>query len=110
MAKGGPKLQPPNCIQREPGDPTIAPGKTPWDYSGVIVFTGRGRLQASSTTIADLANYLSFATPLSRTVIDRTGITGVFHIQLTYTPDTPTVPSPDAAGPRPADIITAFGS
>ena len=36
VAKGGPKLQPPNCIQREPGDITVAAGKTPWDYCGLI--------------------------------------------------------------------------
>src|SRR6516164_4887814 len=37
-------------------------------------------------------------TPLSRTVIDKTGITGEFHIQLNYTPDTPTVPFPVRIG------------
>jgi hypothetical protein len=105
LAAAGGELQPPNCIQREPGDTTIAPGKTGWDYCGLIGFTGRGRLQASSTTMAELANFLSF--PLRRTVGDKTGITGEFRIQLTYTPDASTVPFANAAGPSPADASAA---
>jgi uncharacterized protein (TIGR03435 family) len=113
VAKGGPKLQTPNCVQREPGDFTIAPGK----YCGLMGGSmAAGRLQASSTTMANLANFLS--TMLSRTVVDKTGITGEFDFQLTFTPDTSAVPSPDVAGPRPAggaaaadlgpDIFTAM--
>lgn len=106
VAKGGPKLQPPNCIQRELGDTTIAPGKTLRDYCGFSWGSlAGGRLQSSSTTMANLAHQLSRL--LSRTVVDKTGITGEFRIQLTYTPDTPTVPSPDATGPRPADGAAA---
>jgi uncharacterized protein (TIGR03435 family) len=102
VAKGGSKLQQPNCVQREPGDFTIAPGK----YCGLIGGSmASGRLQASSTTMANLANFLS--SKLSRTVVDKTGITGEFDFQLTFTPDAPAVPSPDAAGPRPADGAAA---
>jgi uncharacterized protein (TIGR03435 family) len=97
VAKGGPKLQTPNCVQREAGDFTIAPGK----YCGLMGGAmAAGRLQASSTNMANLANFLS--SMLSRTVVDKTGIAGEFDFQLTFTPDTPAVPSPDAAGPRPA--------
>jgi uncharacterized protein (TIGR03435 family) len=96
VAKGGPKLQQPKCVQREPGDFTIAPGK----YCGLMGGAmASGWLQASGTTIANLANYLSRM--LSRTVVDKTGIAGEFDFQLTFTPDAST-PSPDAAGPRPA--------
>ena len=41
--------------------------------------------------------------PLGRTVVDKTGITGEFQIQLTYTPVAPSVPSPDGAPPGRAD-------
>jgi uncharacterized protein (TIGR03435 family) len=44
---------------------------------------------------------------LSRTVVDKTGITGEIDLQLTFTPDRPTVPSPDAAGLHPADGAAA---
>jgi uncharacterized protein (TIGR03435 family) len=57
VAKGGPRLQTPNCLQREPGDFTIAPGK----YCGLIDGSmAGGRLQASGTTMADLARSLFF--------------------------------------------------
>jgi len=105
VAKGGPKLQTPNCVQREPGDFTIAPGK----YCGLMGGSmASGRLQASSTTMSNLANYLSRM--LSRTVVDKTGITGEFDFQFTFTPDTPAVPSADAAGPRPAGGAAAADS
>lgn len=107
VAKGGPKLKPPNCIQREPGDTTISPGKTSWDYCGLIGFNGRGRLQSSSTTLVNLANYLS--NPLSRTVVDKTGITGEFQVQLTFAPDTPTGPTDGAtAADLGPDFFTAI--
>jgi len=102
VAKGGPKLRPPNCVQREPGDFAIAPGK----YCGLIGgFMAGGRLQASGTTIANLANFLS--SMLSRTVVDKTGITGEFDLQLTFTPDRSSVPSPNVPEPRPADGAAA---
>lgn len=81
VAKKGPKLKTSNCLQREPGDFTIAPGK----YCGLIGGSmASGRLQASGTTMANLANYLS--SMLSRTVVDKTGITGEFDLQLAFTP------------------------
>lgn len=96
VAKGGPKLQTPKCTQREPGDFTVAPGK----FCGMIGGSlASGRLQASSTTMANLAHFLS--SMLNRTVVDKTNITGEFDLELTY--------SPGAAvdDPRP-DIFTAM--
>jgi uncharacterized protein (TIGR03435 family) len=102
VAKGGPKLQQPNCVPREPGDFTIAPGK----YCGLMEGSlASGRLRASSAAMALLANFLSHM--LSRTVVDKTGIAGEFDFQVIFTPDAPAVPSPDAAGPRPADGAAA---
>jgi uncharacterized protein (TIGR03435 family) len=105
VAKGGPKLQPPKCVHREPGDFTIAPGR----YCGLMSGSmPSGRLQASGATMAFLASYLS--TLLTRTVVDKTGITDEFDFQLTFTPDPPAVPPPDAApvaDPAP-DFFTAM--
>jgi uncharacterized protein (TIGR03435 family) len=103
VAKGGPKLPPPSCLQRDPGDLfTIAPGKTMMDYCGFGGFPGRGRYQASSGSMAEFAGALGL--PLGRTVVDKTGITGRFRMELTFAPDTSTIPFPDAGGPgRPAD-------
>jgi uncharacterized protein (TIGR03435 family) len=102
VAKSSPTSPPPNCIQRDPGDlPTIAPGKTVMDYCGFGGF-GRGQYQASSGSMPELADAL--ALPLGRTVVDKTGITGRFRIQLAFAPDTSTSAFPDAGGPgRPAE-------
>ncbi len=101
VAKGGPKLQQPKCVQREAGDFTIAPGK----YCGLISGSmSSGRLQAAGATMTFLANYLS--NPLSRTVVDKTGITGEFDFQVTFTPDALTVPN--AAADPGADFFTAL--
>lgn len=85
VAKGGPKLQSASCIQRDPGDTTPpAPGKTFRDYCGFGGF-GRGAYEATSATMADFAYFLPIA--VGRTVVDKTGITGTFHIRMTFVPD-----------------------
>ena len=111
VAKGGPKLPPPSCIQREPGDLTVAPGKTMMDYCGFGGF-GRGRYQASNGSLAELADALGL--PLGRTVVDKTGITGRFRMEFTFNPDSSPIPFPDApANAAPTadlgpDIFTAI--
>jgi uncharacterized protein (TIGR03435 family) len=108
VAKGGPKLQPPNCIQREPGDLSgPAPGKTMMDYCGFGGFTGRGEFQASNGSTGDLAGALSPV--LGRSIIDKSGVAGRFRILLKFSIGT--LATPDDGGP-PADsgpdIFTAF--
>jgi uncharacterized protein (TIGR03435 family) len=95
VAKGGPKLQPPNCIQRDAGDRTIAPGKGMSDYCG-FGMTARGLVELTTATMGNLAG--TFSAELSREVVDKTGITGTFHIHLTFTPDDSTVRLPDIPG------------
>jgi uncharacterized protein (TIGR03435 family) len=107
VAKGGLKVHPSNCIQRVTGDTAIAPGKTGSDYCRAPA-NGAGRIQGSGVSMAFLSHIL--AGRLSRTVVDKTGITGEFDLQLTYTPDSPNVPSPlapAAADPGP-DIFIAM--
>jgi bla regulator protein BlaR1 len=104
VAKGGLKVHPSDCIQRVTGDTAIAPGKTGSDYCRSPA-NGGGRIQGSGVSMAFLSHIL--ANRLSRTVADKTGITGEFDLQLTFTPDTPTVPSPDAVRPGRADGAAA---
>ncbi len=99
VAKGGLKLQPlkeGSCIPFDPNNPTPPPGKTPMDYCGSGGFTGRGRYEASSASMADLAKAFSLLT--GRTVVDKTGITGVFPVQLTFVPDESMLQIPGPAG------------
>lgn len=94
VAKGGHKLQSPNCIQSEPGDQSI--GKTMMDYCGFAQL-GRSLYQASSGSMTELARALSLR--LGRDIVDRTAITGKFRIQLRFAPD----PSTALADALPAD-------
>jgi uncharacterized protein (TIGR03435 family) len=96
VAKDGPKLQSPNCIQSEPGDPAIAPGKTMMDYCGFGQL-GRNLYQASSGSMTELARVLSLR--LGRDIFDRTRITGKFRIQLRFAPE----PSTGLSDALPAD-------
>jgi uncharacterized protein (TIGR03435 family) len=82
VTKGGLKLQPlkdGSCFTFDPNNPTPPPGKTPVDYCGSGGFMGRGRYEASSASMADLA--MAFSLLTGRTVVDKTGITGVFPVQ-----------------------------
>ena len=72
--------------------------------------TNFGRMQTNATTMADLARNLApFA---GRSVVDKTGLTGSFDLELTWSPDGP--PPPGAVGDRPppaengASIFTAL--
>jgi bla regulator protein BlaR1 len=107
VAKRGPRLQAPNCIQRDPGDRTIAPGKTMRDYCGFGGWSN-GRYEATAGNMADLTGGLSDL--LERVVVDHTGIKGTFHIQLTYAPDDSTIRLPDLPGapPPPVDGPNVF--
>jgi uncharacterized protein (TIGR03435 family) len=108
VAKGGSKLQRPSCLQRDPGDRTIAPGKAMSDYCGFGGWS-KSRYEATTGSMADLAGGLSGL--LERIVVDKTGITGTFHIVLTFTPDDSTVRLPDIPGAPeqpPADSANIF--
>jgi uncharacterized protein (TIGR03435 family) len=91
VAKGGPRLYAPACTEIDPGNPGPAPGKTIMDYCGSSGFF-KGRFEASSANMGDLAKAL--ANLLDRTVVDKTGISGVFHIRLTFASDDTTVRAP----------------
>lgn len=113
--KLGPKLTETtetSCMAFDPKNPPAppAPGSPRPSYCGNIGTNGRS-LSAYGRQISDLAPLLSRL--LGRTVIDKTGLTGKYDIQLNWTPDDnqslavppgQTAPT-DAAS---ASIFTAF--
>jgi uncharacterized protein (TIGR03435 family) len=81
LAKGGSKLK-----EATPGD-TYANGiKGPDGVGrGGMMRVGRGQLTAQAVPMSNLANMLS--TQLHRTVLDKTGLTGKYDLELNWTPD-----------------------
>jgi uncharacterized protein (TIGR03435 family) len=59
-------------------------------------FTGNGMMSLDSATLPRLTDFLS--AELNRKVFDRTDLTGLFNVHLTWTPD------PLPAGPLPPDV------
>jgi len=110
VAKGGVKMQ--ASKPADPGDaPPPAPGQLPSPGRHMLMMHGRGHVESTGTDMPVLARVLS--SQLSRTVIDKTGLTGEFDYKLDWTPDDTAAamtkggnpalgdnaPSPDAAGP-----------
>jgi uncharacterized protein (TIGR03435 family) len=81
VAKAGSKLR-----EATPGD-TYANGiKGPDGVGrGGMMRVGRGQLTAQAVPMSNLANMLS--TQLHRTVLDKTGLTGKYDLELNWTPD-----------------------
>ncbi len=103
IAKGGPKLH-----EAKPGDTYAngmkAPDGTPITGSGMRM--GRGMLTGQQISVSSILNSLKAAT--GRDVIDKTGLTGKYDIDLHWTPDSLSASetaSTDASGP---DIFTAL--
>ena len=84
------------AIARGGAPPRATPGEPPACSVG---FSGRGQMAARSKPLPALLTFFSQVT--ARTVVDRTGLTGIFDVDLTWTPD---AAQPDADGPS---IFTA---
>jgi uncharacterized protein (TIGR03435 family) len=113
LAKGGSKLK-----EATPGD-TYANGIKGFDGVGHagMMRTGPGQLTAQGVPMTSLANMLS--QQLHRTVLDKTGLTGKYDLELTWTPEQGADPmfkgseaspqrgdaAPDSSGPS---IFTAL--
>jgi bla regulator protein blaR1 len=111
VAKGGPKLERPNCVANDPNQ-VIVPGKTPANVcGGGIVGMGSGLVHASSESMTEFAETLSHF--VDRTVVDKTGLSGKFRFRLSFVPDatSPELPffSIDPSdSPTPADGPSIF--
>jgi uncharacterized protein (TIGR03435 family) len=105
VAKSGSKLKSEPCLTREPNQP-IPPGTRQSAYCGYGGI-GDGTLRATGAPIEVLANFLSNI--LKRKVLDKTGLSGDFDVNLKWAPDLSTPgnnPSTTAdAGPS---IFTAI--
>jgi uncharacterized protein (TIGR03435 family) len=102
--KLGPKFRPTDTdcaalmrAARESGGPPPppAPGERP--RCGARMFAGN--LSAGAMSLAQVVNGLSRTRDLNRQVVDRTGLTGAYDIDLVWTPDAASLPP---AGDRPA--------
>jgi len=115
VAKSGPKLRPSekgNCIpyvkSSQPAIPA-APGQPQPLYCG-FRRTGSSMspiLDGKGVSIADLGNNVarSYNTALGRNIVDKTGLSGVFDIHLTWTNDPD---STDAASPSTSGDVSIF--
>lgn len=123
VAKSGLKLQPLKeaCTPRDPMNPPSppAPGQKPPNICGTPSIRFKGQhvtwdLHAASMT--EFASYLNFPfRTLDRTVIDKTGVAGIFDFHMEFKPDgaTPFLegrggPSPTAEDPAGESIFTAI--
>jgi uncharacterized protein (TIGR03435 family) len=95
---GGPAPGP--AAGRGAGDPF---GNGPLPRGAFI--GGRGNLRAAAVSVSNFVNFL--VNQLGRPVIDKTGISGLYDLQLEWTPGSEQVPGPfapnPAAPPPPAD-------
>ena len=113
LAKGGSKLK-----EAAPGDAYANGIKGPDGVAhGGMMRVGRGQLTAQAVPVTSLGNMLS--QQLHRTVIDKSGLTGKYDLELNWTPDQGSDPmfkgpdgsqqraeaAPDASGPS---IFTAL--
>ena len=95
IAKGGPKTK----LSNDQSPPQLPDPQSPPRPGGPIprgaMTMGRGNFEVSAISIDNLARALG-ALYLGRTVIDKTGLKGLYDIKLQWTPD-PAFPGP--AGP-----------
>jgi uncharacterized protein (TIGR03435 family) len=120
VSKTGPKLQSPkegSCINSDPNTPgapipTPAPGQPPLPRCGAAGFsiTPQGaRLFGGKISVRELVYFLSIA--VARPVIDKTGLSDTFDVNLSFLPDQATaglpLPPGVAAAPDP-NAVTIF--
>lgn len=116
VAKGGPHLKAATCVPLDANHLPlpVARGEKPINYCGRIRTSangsrraldaeGIGMIDSAGLPLQSVTGQLSEL--LDRTVINRTGLTGLFDIHLEWTPDQPTAATPDdTSGPS---IFTA---
>lgn len=104
LAKGGSKLKETTTVPKGPGGISGGPGR---------IMMGRGSMKGDGMTLNFLVSILS--RQLHRTVIDKTGLTGNYDLELKWAPDEgmggdagahgPAADDPSASGPT---IFTAL--
>ncbi len=115
VAKGGPKFSEDEgeCPAQPPGPPPPpAPGKAPARPCGRL-YKGRNYVYGDKMHLSQII--LALSSTLGRTVIDKTGLTGKYDIDLKWTPDQgpalvapPGAPPPQPPDPSGPSIFTAI--
>ena len=102
VAKDGLKMKPTKADQDVPGADAPKPGDAPGPGDDRAPRPGRGmmmmnpgHIESTGTTVDMLTHVLS--RQLSRTVVDKTGLTGEYDFTLDYTPDNMPMPPHGAA-------------
>ncbi|MBV8811487.1 MAG: TIGR03435 family protein [Acidobacteriaceae bacterium] len=88
VAKGGPKLQEvknEDIVQPGPPPNGPRPGGPDTPYKGRMMRMGRGQINGQQVPLQFLADTLS--RQLGRTVVDETGLKGIYNFNLQWTPD-----------------------
>jgi uncharacterized protein (TIGR03435 family) len=99
VAKGGPKIKlnddqsPFQMPERGAPPPPLQPGTMP----RFSMRTGRGSMEAVAMEIRDVAQM--FSNLLGRTVVDKTGLKGLYDVKMTWTPDQALQGPPGADAP-----------
>jgi uncharacterized protein (TIGR03435 family) len=81
IAKGGPKLKEADAAQQPVDEASVRDGK----MRGGMMRVEMGKLTANGVPIANLAMFL--AQTQHKQVVDKTGLTGKYDIELRWTPD-----------------------
>ena len=98
VTKDGPKFKPSPPPPTDPDNPQKHPSGT---------WISNQYLTATSITMSDFAETL--AGQLNRTVIDKTGLTGVYDLKLKWTPDRLlNQTADDGTTDRPPSLLTAL--
>jgi uncharacterized protein (TIGR03435 family) len=84
---------------REPGAPPPPPPQPGGPMRRGTMLLGRGNLQAAAINVTNIVQSLSSL--VGRTIVDKTGLTGLFDVKLQWTPDPAQGGVPGAAGPGP---------
>ena len=104
-AKGGPKMHEPtegSCVQPDPNTALrpLAPGQEPTLYCGNLR-SGARQIEGSAIQMSSFTVWLSDV--LQRPVVDRTGFTGTFNVNLKWSDDQVNLNSA-APATQPVDI------
>jgi uncharacterized protein (TIGR03435 family) len=103
VAKGGPRLQ---AAKPDDAYPNAIKGPDGVAHAGGITMRP-GQIQGQAMAVSALVDVLS--RELSRTIVDKTGLTGRYDVKLKYTPDNGSAPmlngEPDTSAPS---IFTAL--
>jgi uncharacterized protein (TIGR03435 family) len=86
----------------EPGEPQPLPIKPSGSMDRFSLRVGRGSLEAVAMDMPRIIQALSSI--LRRTVVDKTGLKGLYDVKLQWTPEGGVVPAPGLVGPVAPDV------